>query len=70
MVATSAVLGGGGMYGGLAGILFGSIIYCQSMMQKDANGVVIYQDDLCKGKDVPIFVGSTTLNPYVPTARP
>lgn len=70
VVGTTAVLGGGAMYAGLSGILIGSIIYCQSMMQKDANGVVIYQDDLCKGKDQPIFVGSTTPNPYIPTARP
>lgn len=68
-LATSAVLGGGGMYAGLSGILIGSIIYCQSMMQKDANGVVIYQDPLCSGSDK-VFVGSTTPNPYVPTARP
>ncbi len=68
-VVGAGALTGGAMYAGLSGILIGSIIYCQSMMQKDANGVVIYQDDLCKGKDQPIFVGSTTPNPYIPHAN-
>lgn len=69
-LGATTVVAQGAMYAGLSGILIGSIIYCQSMMKKDANGVVIYQDDLCKGKDQPIFVGSTTPNPYIPTARP
>ncbi len=70
VVGAGAVLGGGGMYAGLAGILFGSIAYCQHEMQKDANGVVIHQADICKnGPDDPIFVGSTTPNPYIPHAN-
>lgn len=65
----TAVAAHGAMYAGLSGILIGSIIYCQSMMKKDASGTVIYQDPLCSGSDK-VFVGSTTPNPYIPTARP
>lgn len=41
------------------------IAYCQYHMKKDASGKVIYQHPDCGG-DGPVFVGSTTKDPYVP----
>ena len=41
------------------------IAYCQYHMKKDEKGNVIYQHPDCNDNK-PVFVGSTTKNPYVP----
>ena len=42
--------------------------YCQYNMKTDANGNVVSQHPDCGGGG-PVFVGSTTVNPYVAPAK-
>ncbi len=53
-----------------------AIAYCQSQMQKDAQGYVTYQSPKCNGGSATPVVGNLTQNPYntvgkkcIPTPR-
>lgn len=66
MFMASMSAGGGGIFVGA----LGAIAYCQATMQKNAAGVVTYQNPKCNGGSPTPIVGNLTQNAYVTPPNP